>query len=39
MSGLIVILIFTYIFSMVGGVLLGKLLWTPPGQGWRKYAR
>ena len=30
-GSIIVMFMFMWIFSLVGGVLLGKLMWTPPG--------
>ena len=33
---LIVWFMFFYIFALAGGMVLAKLTWTPPGQGWRK---
>ena len=31
-GSIIVMLMFLWVFGMVGGVIIGKLLWTPPGQ-------
>ena len=36
MGTLIVMFIFLYAFSLAGGMILAKLTWTPPGQGWRR---
>jgi len=36
MGEAIVMVIFMYVFALVGGMILSKLTWTPPGQGWRK---
>ena len=36
MGELIVWFIFMYVFSLAGGMILSKLTWTPPGQGWRR---
>ena len=36
MGEVIVMLIFLYVFSLAAGMILSKLTWTPPGQGWRK---
>ena len=32
MGGLIVLLMFIWVLSLGGGIVLGKLTWTPPGQ-------
>ena len=36
MGELIVWFIFMYVFSLAFGMILSKLTWTPPGQGWRR---
>ena len=36
MGEVIVMMIFIYVFAISGGMILAKLTWTPPGQGWRK---
>jgi hypothetical protein len=33
MGSIIVMLMFLWVFGLVGGILLGKLLWTPPVKG------
>ena len=36
MGEVIIMVIFLYVFALAGGMILSKLTWTPPGQGWRK---
>ena len=33
LGSLVIMFMFFWIFSLIGGILLGKLLWTPPVKG------